>query len=208
MPSISSPRTTRRTLSRPRSPVSFSPALSLNHKLRPHPSAFMGQSPAPVFRTLPILSGTSCPSGQLRSSSSPSTHLPNPSITTISDRSTSKASIKTQYRQAEEDWLLEDVSRMQATHGSFHDHTLSLLQELTLFMEQGRYTKAEGVARRLVESCRLTNADELNTLDSVSLLAQVFALQGLYAQAEQLLQRVVKSQYVILDANTRNHYTV
>ncbi|KAF2271084.1 TPR-like protein, partial [Lojkania enalia] len=166
------------------SPQAPSPTISVSSVVQLQSSTFVGQSPAPIYRSLPNFAF-----GAHYTPSALETQL---GIET--------ASLPYRYRQTEEECLRDELSRTETSLGPRHSKTLGLLSELGwVLVDQGRYKSAEEVARHLVDGCRtLSGDDNVETLQALSLLGQVLCHQGLYVKAEKLHRRALEGKEKVL----------
>ncbi|KAH7224107.1 hypothetical protein BKA60DRAFT_281998 [Fusarium oxysporum] len=167
------------------SPMASSPAHSVRGIIQGRVSTFTGQSPAPFYQALPAQLPATYPSAI----SPADPHL-----------SSTLASRKYRYRQADEDRLRSELSVAETLFSSEHVETLHILTMLTnVLLQQGRYKSAEEMIRRAVTGYQKTvGGDDIRTLNALVLLGQVLGLQGFHRQAAKLLEELLESKRVTL----------
>ncbi|KLO88867.1 uncharacterized protein LW93_12282 [Fusarium fujikuroi] len=173
------------------SPMASSPALSVRGIIQGHGSAFIGQSPAPIYRALPA---------QLPASDHSTTRPAHPPSTST------LAPQQYRYKQADEDRLRSELSVAETLFGSEHVETLHILVMLTdVLLHQGRYKSAEQMTRRAVSGYEKTvGGNDIRTLDALEHMGEVLGCQGFYRQASKLLEELLETKKVALGDEHRS----
>jgi tetratricopeptide (TPR) repeat protein len=177
-----------------------SPALSISSIVQAPTSGFTGQSPAPVLihQYLPRLvlgSGLDQPSLEANIDAS----LPIEQIQLVS-----QLSLPTQlrYGETEEYNLICDLSAAETTYGTSHQLALSISLKLAdVYLDQGRYSAAERIIRRVIGAYSNGNdgeGDEIRRLDALDLLSETLDFQGFFSEAEKVSLYTVKSRQLKL----------
>lgn len=173
-----------------------SPAMSVSSIVQLQYSAFAGQSPAFIHRTLPSLQVSS-----FSSSSVP--------------RNALELNAQTRYRGDEKERLREQYLTAEMSPSGSSLGIPGMLYKIRLVLiAQERYRAADNVARRRFNSYEGQRGDsdrDTNTLKAMDLLGQVPDLQGSYSKAEKLFRRALQgrknmsgSEHPMTLASTRN----
>ncbi|TKA52018.1 hypothetical protein B0A49_12511 [Cryomyces minteri] len=110
------------------------------------------------------------------------------------------------YRQTDEDRLRQELSTLEIRYEDDHPETLRILYKLSeVLIDQGRYSSAEKMIRRLVEARQNVNGSDDNDMnEALDLLGGVLYFQGSYAKAERLHRRAFESSRRILGSEHPN----
>ncbi|KZM23330.1 hypothetical protein ST47_g5538 [Ascochyta rabiei] len=165
-------------------PQVASPALSVSSLVHHQGSDFTGQSPALAYRSLSI-------------------HHFSSSFPIPSTDEQMSVDTRPRYKQDEEQQLRERIAMAQISIGTTPLENLGNLRNLGwVLIEQGRYRKAECVARDLLVQSRSHQSDgsdkDVHTLRALELLGHVLKGQGMYIQAERLLRHVLRGNEKVL----------
>ncbi|KAH8732423.1 hypothetical protein GQ44DRAFT_766561 [Phaeosphaeriaceae sp. PMI808] len=167
------------------SPEISSPALSISSLIRPQTGTFAGQSPAPIYQSLPTNLSNS---------------LPTLSDTQIQSDRVATTSMQYRYKQDEEARLRQGLSLAEVVYGNNGQETLKILYELAMLLsDQGRFKSAEDAVRRVLESQRALGRDEdINTLRALVVFADIQRRQGFYEESIKIYQRILSTPKAIL----------
>jgi tetratricopeptide (TPR) repeat protein len=99
-----------------------------------------------------------------------------------------------------EDTLRGELSIMETLFGRDHPETLSILLNLAeMLLDEGRYSHAEEIIRRLLDSYSNGYKDnEISRLEALQLLSVALWRQGLYVKAEEISLETIQSRKSLL----------
>ena len=201
--------------------IAASPALSISSIIRPTNSTFLGQSPSLGHQSFPSLFSDSTMEILISGLQGDFEGTPNPIVETstlfplgfthlYNSRNGPETETKTaqdlsvptrkRYRQADEESLREELSRLGMSQGDQHLDTSKQLCALSrVLTEQGRYKTAEETARQAIMACETANPDEnIRTHEVYGLLGEILTFQGFYEKAERIHVKVLRHREAIL----------
>ncbi|KAH7255284.1 uncharacterized protein BKA55DRAFT_537697 [Fusarium redolens] len=162
------------------SPVASPSTQSIAGTIPSWGNTFTGQSPAPIYQSLPA-----------QPPASSSVQAPSSSISVLRQY---------RYQQAQEEYLRQELSMAETMSVNEHLPTLDLATSLAqVLIAQGRYKSAEEMIHRVVEGYKKESQSEsAKALDAFDLLGRLFLHRGLYSEAEKHLRRTFKSKKDVL----------